>query len=100
MEPIEYGQLQVVRTCLSASSDAPRPQLDLNNKVSSAIRSPPKGNHYKQSHRSPMVISHHLADLVGGHVLDLLVRHLDHVRQLLSAAERRGRRIVEKCTSR
>jgi hypothetical protein len=41
---------------------------------------------------------HHLTDLVRRHVLDLLVRHLDHVGQLLSAAEGSGRRVIKKCT--
>jgi hypothetical protein len=54
---VERGYPQLVRTCLSASSSTPHTQLDLNNAVSSDIRMPSKENHYKQSHRSPMVIS-------------------------------------------
>jgi hypothetical protein len=54
---IEYGIHQVVQTRFPASPKTPRTQLDLNNAVSSDIRTPSKGNHYKQSHRSPMVIS-------------------------------------------
>jgi hypothetical protein len=44
------------RTILFVTPDT-YAQLDLKNEVSSAIRMPSGENHYKQSHRSPMVIS-------------------------------------------
>lgn len=41
---------------------------------------------------------HDLADLFGGHVLDLIVGHGRQLLQLLSAAERRARGVFEKST--
>lgn len=41
---------------------------------------------------------HDLANLLGAHVLDLIIGHGRQLFQLLSAAERRARRVIEKST--